>query len=55
MTYSIANGIIAGIGIYLALSMYDVVLGVAKWLNGVRKRVMREHNQVSSVATVEIV
>ncbi|ANM70875.1 transmembrane transport protein-like [Arabidopsis thaliana] len=55
LTYSIANGIIAGIGIYLALSMYDVVLGVAKWLNGVRKRVMREHNQVSSVATVEIV
>ncbi|EFH48538.1 hypothetical protein ARALYDRAFT_489598 [Arabidopsis lyrata subsp. lyrata] len=52
LTYSIANGIIAGIGIYLALSMYDVVLGVAKLLNGVRKRVMREHNQVSSVATV---
>ncbi|KAL1213797.1 Adenine/guanine permease AZG2 [Cardamine amara subsp. amara] len=55
LTYSIANGIIAGIGIYLALSMYDVVLGLVTWLNGVRKRVMKEHNQVSSVATVEIV
>lgn len=55
LTYSIANGIIAGIGIYLALSMYDIVSGIVTWLNGVRKRVMREHNQVFSDATVEIV
>ncbi|CAN8253492.1 unnamed protein product [Cochlearia groenlandica] len=56
LTYSIANGIIGGIGIYFALSLYDVVVGCVMWLNGVRKRLMNEHiNQVSSDATVEIV
>lgn len=51
LTYSIANGIIAGIGLHIALSLYDLVLELVKWLNKMRKMVVREQNQVSAAAT----
>ncbi|EOY22370.1 hypothetical protein QUC31_007694 [Theobroma cacao] len=51
LTYSIANGIIGGIGLYAALSLYDLVLELIRWLNKMRKMVVREQNQVSAATT----
>ncbi|TYI72464.1 hypothetical protein E1A91_D07G063000v1 [Gossypium mustelinum] len=48
LTYSIANGIIGGIGVYIALSLYDLMLGFIKWVNKMRKIVIKEQNQVSN-------
>ncbi|XP_015882336.2 adenine/guanine permease AZG2 [Ziziphus jujuba] len=50
LTYSIANGIIGGIGLYIALSLYDFVAGYIQWLIKMRKMVVKEHNQVSATA-----
>ncbi|PON45641.1 Adenine/guanine permease AZG [Parasponia andersonii] len=59
ITYSISNGIIAGIGVYIALSLYDCFAGLAKWLMKMRRVVVKEHNQVSATAcadpTIEII
>ncbi|KAE8688952.1 Adenine/guanine permease AZG1 [Hibiscus syriacus] len=57
LTYSIANGIIGGIGVYFALSLYDLMLGFIRWLNKMRRMVMKEQNQVSAAASngVEII
>ncbi|XP_039045287.1 LOW QUALITY PROTEIN: adenine/guanine permease AZG2-like [Hibiscus syriacus] len=57
LTYSIANGIIGGMGVYFALSSYDLVLGFIRWLNKMRKMVMKEQNQVSAAASngIEII
>ncbi|XP_021286994.1 adenine/guanine permease AZG2 [Herrania umbratica] len=51
LTYSIANGIIGGIGLYAALSLYDLVLELIRWLNKMRKMVVSEQNQVSAATT----
>ena len=48
LTYSISNGIIGGIGFYIALSLYDYVLMAVKWLIKMRRAVVREENQVSA-------
>lgn len=53
LTYSIANGIIAGIGLYVALSLYDYIVWLMKWLIEMRKRLIKEHNQVSATAAVD--
>ncbi|KAK8586447.1 hypothetical protein V6N13_010039 [Hibiscus sabdariffa] len=50
LTYSIANGIIGGVGVYFALSLYDLMLGLLRWLNKMRKMVTKEQNQVSAAA-----
>ncbi|KAL4036392.1 hypothetical protein IC575_005129 [Cucumis melo] len=50
LTYSIADGIVGGIGVYVALSLYDNVLRVMKWLMKMKKVVAREQNQVSATA-----
>ncbi|GMI76721.1 AZA-GUANINE RESISTANT2, ARABIDOPSIS THALIANA AZA-GUANINE RESISTANT2 [Hibiscus trionum] len=50
LTYSIANGIIGGVGVYFALSLYDIMLGFLRWLNQMRKMVIKEQNQVSAAA-----
>ncbi|KAL4326132.1 hypothetical protein GQ457_11G028260 [Hibiscus cannabinus] len=57
LTYSIANGIIGGVGIYFALSLYDLMWGLLRWLNKMRKMVTKEQNQVSAAAPngVEII
>ncbi|KAK8583912.1 hypothetical protein V6N12_068166 [Hibiscus sabdariffa] len=58
LTYSIANGIIGGVGVYFALSLYDLMLGLFRWLNKMRKMVIKEQNQVSAAAApngVEII
>ncbi|XP_059306748.1 adenine/guanine permease AZG2 [Lycium ferocissimum] len=48
LTYSISNGIIGGIGVYIALSLYDSMVFWVKWLGKMRKMVVKEHNQVSA-------
>ncbi|KAL5544002.1 hypothetical protein UlMin_007786 [Ulmus minor] len=53
LTYSIANGIIAGIGLHIALSLYDCFVGLGKWLMKMSRMVVREHNQVSATATAD--
>ncbi|BAT79415.1 hypothetical protein LR48_Vigan04g072900 [Vigna angularis] len=55
LTYSIANGIIAGIGLYIALSLYDYAASIVHWLRKMRRMVAKEQNQVSATAAVEIV
>ncbi|KAL5076488.1 hypothetical protein RYX36_015472 [Vicia faba] len=51
LTYSIANGIVAGIGLYVALSLFDYAASIINWLGKMRKRMIKEHNQVSATAT----
>ncbi|KAM2699521.1 hypothetical protein EV1_038386 [Malus domestica] len=53
LTYSIANGIIGGIGLYIALNLYDYLVIVIKWLIKMKRMVGREHNQVSATAPVD--
>ena len=53
LTYSIANGIIGGIGLYIALSLYDFVVGSIRWLIKMRRRVVEEQNQVSATVGVD--
>lgn len=48
LTYSISNGIIGGIGIYVVLSAFDFVRGWFKWFVQMRRRVVKEENQVSA-------
>ncbi|CAN1294157.1 Adenine/guanine permease AZG2 [Linum perenne] len=48
LTYSISNGIIAGIGMHIALNMYDYVVMLVKWVFQMRRVVVEEHNQVSA-------
>ncbi|WCJ36205.1 Adenine/guanine permease AZG2 [Euphorbia peplus] len=54
LTYSIPNGIIGGIGIYIALNFYDYILGCFRWLIKMRRMVVKEQNQVSATATTTI-
>ncbi|KAE8123983.1 hypothetical protein FH972_018896 [Carpinus fangiana] len=53
LTYSIANGIIGGIGLYIALSLYDFAVGSIRWLIKMRRRVVEEQNQVSATVGVD--
>ncbi|PQP92051.1 hypothetical protein Pyn_01288 [Prunus yedoensis var. nudiflora] len=53
LTYSIAYGIIGGIGLYLALNLYDYLVVLLKWLAKMRRMVVKEHNQVSATAAVD--
>ncbi|XP_024025039.1 adenine/guanine permease AZG2 isoform X3 [Morus notabilis] len=59
LTYSISNGIIAGIGVYIALSLYDWIVRLIEWLMKMRRMVAKEHNQVSASAgadpTIEMI
>ncbi|GKV05406.1 hypothetical protein SLEP1_g17423 [Rubroshorea leprosula] len=55
LTYSIANGIIGGIGIYVALSLYDWTVGLIRRVNKMGKTVVEEQNQVSATVAVEII
>ncbi|XP_073013766.1 adenine/guanine permease AZG2 [Typha latifolia] len=51
LTFSIAYGIIAGIGIYLALHSYDYILELWRWTARVRKMMNDANNQVSATTT----
>ncbi|GFZ03838.1 Xanthine/uracil permease family protein [Actinidia rufa] len=56
LTYSISNGIVGGIGLYIALGLYDYIVGWFCWLIKMRRVVSKEHNQVSATAgTAEMV
>ncbi|XP_010250879.1 PREDICTED: adenine/guanine permease AZG2-like [Nelumbo nucifera] len=50
LTYSISNGVIAGIGLYLALSLYDYIQSSMRWLVKMMNRVLvgGVQNQVSA-------
>ncbi|TXG51339.1 hypothetical protein EZV62_023863 [Acer yangbiense] len=50
LTYSISNGIIGGIGLYVALSLYDWILGLVRRFLKLRKTLVKEHNQVSAAS-----
>ncbi|KAG5617956.1 hypothetical protein H5410_017780 [Solanum commersonii] len=54
LTYSIANGILGGIGVYIALSLYDNMVSWVKWLMRMKKMVVKEQNQVSATADQNI-
>ncbi|XP_031253509.1 adenine/guanine permease AZG2 [Pistacia vera] len=53
LTYSIANGIIGGIGLYIALSLYDYAVSLVKWFLKLRRLMVKEHNQVSATTGVD--
>ncbi|MCL7049991.1 hypothetical protein MKW94_022073 [Papaver nudicaule] len=54
LTYSISNGIIGGIMIYLALNLYDYVVVSVKWLVDLMRKAMGSvQNQVSATNTNE--
>ncbi|XP_074302308.1 adenine/guanine permease AZG2-like [Silene latifolia] len=48
LTYSIPNGIIGGIGFYVALNLYDYGVSIIKWLIKL-KRGIKEQDQVSMI------
>ncbi|XP_047307100.1 adenine/guanine permease AZG2-like [Impatiens glandulifera] len=52
LTYSISNGLIGGIGVYVTLGFYDYVVGMVKWGMKMRKVVANERNQVSAAAII---
>ncbi|CAK7336620.1 unnamed protein product [Dovyalis caffra] len=54
LTYSIANGIVGGIGLYIALSLYDYIVRFMKWLTRMRRMVVKERNQVCATAAVDL-
>lgn len=54
LTYSISNGIIGGIGFYVALSLYDYGVTMIKWVIRMRRTVVREENQVLAVPVPDI-
>ncbi|KAI3981782.1 hypothetical protein MKX01_027767 [Papaver californicum] len=54
LTYSISNGIIGGIMIYVALNLYDYVVISVKWLTDLMRKAMGGvQNQVSATNTNE--
>ncbi|KAI4319046.1 hypothetical protein MLD38_032694 [Melastoma candidum] len=53
MTSSIANGIVGGIGLYLALSLYDSARRFVAWVLRARRMVVTEQNQVSASTNPE--
>lgn len=57
LTFSIANGIIAGLGVYVALNLWDYVVGGVKWVKKMRVMMSEARNQVSAggeVASVSV-
>ncbi|CAI9113002.1 OLC1v1013521C1 [Oldenlandia corymbosa var. corymbosa] len=54
LTYSISNGIIAGIGLYIVLGLYDKVVGWIRWFIKMRRMVVKEQNQVSASAAAAV-
>ncbi|KAF3437441.1 hypothetical protein FNV43_RR20194 [Rhamnella rubrinervis] len=53
LTYSIADGIIGGIELYIALSLCDFVTGLIQWLTEIRRIVLKEQNEVSATAVAD--
>ncbi|KAL0415769.1 UNVERIFIED_CONTAM: Adenine/guanine permease AZG2 [Sesamum latifolium] len=53
LTYSIANGIVGGIGIFVALELFERAVGFMKWAMKMRRMVVKEQNQVSAAAAAE--
>ncbi|KAL1810401.1 hypothetical protein ACET3Z_027391 [Daucus carota] len=53
ITYSISNGIIGGIGVYILLSAYDYAVDCFTWFVEMRRRMVKEENQVSATSAVD--
>uniref|UniRef100_A0A6N2KCW6 Adenine/guanine permease AZG2 n=1 Tax=Salix viminalis TaxID=40686 RepID=A0A6N2KCW6_SALVM len=54
LTYSVANGIVGGIGLYVALSLYDYIVRLMAWVIKMRGMVVKERNQVSAAAAADL-
>lgn len=54
LTYSIANGIIAGVAVHMALHMYDYVAAAWRWVAKVRKVMAEAQNQVSAAGAADV-
>ncbi|KAI5664980.1 hypothetical protein M9H77_24303 [Catharanthus roseus] len=54
LTYSISNGIVAGIGLYVVLGLYDNAVRLIRWTTKMRRMVVKEQNQVSAAAGIVI-
>ncbi|KAH7681496.1 Xanthine/uracil/vitamin C permease protein [Dioscorea alata] len=50
LTYSISNGIIAGIGVYVVLRLWDYLESLVKWMRKMKKFMEDAHNQVSAAS-----
>ncbi|KAJ0977315.1 hypothetical protein J5N97_012789 [Dioscorea zingiberensis] len=50
LTYSISNGIIAGIGMYVALHLWDYLESLVMWVRKMKKAMEDAHNQVSAAS-----
>ncbi|XP_019414886.1 PREDICTED: adenine/guanine permease AZG2-like [Lupinus angustifolius] len=53
LTYSIPNGIIGGIGVYVALRIFEYVRCFINRLGKIRRMVVKEQNQVSATIGVD--
>ncbi|PKI50354.1 hypothetical protein CRG98_029234 [Punica granatum] len=53
LTYSIANGIIGGIGTYMVLTLCDSASGWVNWLAKIRRMAGKERNQVSASGSAD--
>ncbi|XP_047309496.1 adenine/guanine permease AZG2 [Impatiens glandulifera] len=51
LTFSISNGLVGGIGMYVVLSLYDYFEGLIKWGMNFRKDVVKENN----LETIEMI
>eukprot|EP00257_Ricinus_communis_P019292 XP_015578235.1 LOW QUALITY PROTEIN: adenine/guanine permease AZG2-like [Ricinus communis] len=51
LTYSIPNGIIGGIGLYVALSLFDYIVKLKTWFINVKKK---RENQIQESATTMV-
>ncbi|KAF9601852.1 hypothetical protein IFM89_023617 [Coptis chinensis] len=53
LTYNISYGLIGGIGLYVALHLYDYLLGFLSWLMKVSKVLSCVQNQVSAASSTD--
>lgn len=51
LTFSIANGIVAGIGVWVAMGVWDWVFGGLMWVWRAREMMKEARNQVAATAT----
>ncbi|KAJ6819527.1 uncharacterized protein M6B38_402460 [Iris pallida] len=54
LTYSISNGIVAGVGVYVAMNAVGYAAGAWGWVRRMREMMAEARNQVSAAAGAEI-
>ncbi|KAJ4973981.1 hypothetical protein NE237_007155 [Protea cynaroides] len=53
VTYSISYGIIAGIGLHMALNLHDYMMSLIRWFMKMKRMVDGDQNQVSAAAVAD--